>query len=125
MPASSKMLKNKQQKANREAGIGDADGRIPSRVKAEEVNGICQKCFTAIRMTAKNVEALQHCNSKHAGNTFAECFPGANDPTVVVEVVVDARAEAAAAAAPAVKAAAPKKKKEDLSFLDAGIAKKK
>ena len=37
MPASHKMIKSREQKQNRELGIGDEQGRIPSRVKAAEV----------------------------------------------------------------------------------------
>ena len=33
MPASKKGLKKQEQKKNREAGVGDAQGRLPSRVK--------------------------------------------------------------------------------------------
>jgi hypothetical protein len=121
MPASGKMLKNKAQKANREAGVGDAQGRMPSRVKATEVMGRCTKCFTEIRMTKTNTEGKAHVEGKHAGMTFAECFPGQFDPTAAAAPeAVDA--STLAAAAPAVAAAAPKKKKKsDLSFLDASL----
>jgi hypothetical protein len=51
MPASGKMLKKREHAANKLAGIGDADGRIPSRVKAPNVNISCSQCFTEIRMT--------------------------------------------------------------------------
>ena len=123
MPASSKMLKNKAQKANRQAGLGDADGRLPSRVKAAEVTGVCEKCRAPIRMTAKNVEAKAHVENKHPGEKFADCFPGAFDPTVATTAAAPAASAVAAPAAAA--AAAPvekkKKKKEDLSFLDASL----
>jgi len=33
MPASKKGLKKQEQKKNREAGVGDEKGRLPSRVK--------------------------------------------------------------------------------------------
>lgn len=84
MPASKKMLKNKEQKANREAGIGDAQGRKPSQVKKAEVSASCTKCMTAIRMTKTNTEAKMHVESKHTGVLFSECFPGQYDPTVAV-----------------------------------------
>ncbi len=117
------MLKNKAQKENREAGIGDAQGRLPSRVKAAEVQGSCQKCFMAIRMTAKNIEAKQHVDSKHPGETFATCFPGASDPTAAAatEPAVAAVVDNTAAAAAAPVAEKKKKKKDDLSFLDAAL----
>lgn len=132
MPASSKMLKNKAQKANREAGIGDAQGRMPSRVKAPEVNAKCTKCFLEIRMSKTNTEAKAHVESKHAGIAFSECFPGQFDPTAAPAVA--SAAPAVASAAPAVASAAPavaegsaaaaakkKKKAADLSFLDASL----
>eukprot|EP00607_Mallomonas_marina_P011029 CAMPEP_0182422158 /NCGR_PEP_ID=MMETSP1167-20130531/7758_1 /TAXON_ID=2988 /ORGANISM="Mallomonas Sp, Strain CCMP3275" /LENGTH=133 /DNA_ID=CAMNT_0024599955 /DNA_START=87 /DNA_END=488 /DNA_ORIENTATION=- len=125
MPASKKILRNKQHAENRAAGIGDAEGRIPSRVKKEEVSAICTICSTSLRMTARNIEAKQHFESKHPTSTFAACFPGQFDPTAVViaatsEESKDKEAKSAASAAPA-KSAAPKKKKEDLSFLDAAL----
>jgi hypothetical protein len=142
MPASSKMLKNKAQKANREAGIGDEKGRMPSRVKTEEVQGVCAKCFTAIRMTKTNTEAQMHTENKHPGVPFAECFPGKFDPTSAAAPAAATAADAPAAGGKIdvdqVRAAArearaiaeggtpkdqkkPKKKKEDLSFLDAAL----
>ena len=126
MPASGKMLKNKAQKANREAGIGDAQGRLPSRVKAAEVNGRCTKCFVEIRMTKTNTEAKMHCDSKHPGVAFAECFPGQFDPTAVAAAPAATAAPAAAPTTTTTSTAAPaeakkKKKKQDLSFLDASL----
>ena len=49
MPASGKMLKNKAQRDNRAAGIGDEQGRLPSRVKAPNVNLKCTQCQQEIR----------------------------------------------------------------------------
>jgi len=53
MPASHKMLKSREQAANRAAGIGDEQGRLPSRVKAAEVMAKCSFCSTEIRTTKK------------------------------------------------------------------------
>ncbi len=75
MPASGKMLKNQQYAKNRELGIGDASGRLPSRVKPEEKNARCTICGIEIRMTKTNTEIKQHAESKHPKSTFAECFP--------------------------------------------------
>lgn len=127
MPASSKMLKNKAQKANREAGIGDAQGRLPSRVKAPEVNASCTKCLLSIRMSKTNTEAKMHVEAKHAGLSFAECFPGQFDPTVSAApapaVGSSTTATATTVSKPAATdaSAAKKKKKQDLSFLDASL----
>lgn len=129
MPASHKMLKNKEQKANRALGVGDEQGRMPSRVKVAETMGRCSICSSEIRMTKKNIEARAHYDSRHPTSTFAICFPGHFDPTIAI---VEPEKEAAVAAAPAaaaadaeVKPAAPvvpkKKPAQDLSFLDAAL----
>jgi hypothetical protein len=121
MPASGKMLKNKEQKANRAAGIGDADGRMPSRVKATEVQGRCTICSSEIRMTKKNIEARAHFESRHPTSSFAVCFPGQFDPTVAApEPTEEEKIAAKAASAPKKKAAGG-----DLSFLDASLGGKK
>ena len=76
MPASNKMLKKREQKANVANGLGDANGRMPSRVKAEQVNATCQQCSAAIRVTKTNTELHAHADSKHPKKSYAECFPG-------------------------------------------------
>ena len=134
MPASGKMLKSRQQAANRAAGIGDEQGRLPSRVKAVEVMVKCTNCGQEIRATKTNTEARQHAESKHPTFTFAMCFPGAFDPTAPVVAATAAAATSTSASADAdltkemtglkvdaAPAAAPKKKKDDLSFLDAAL----
>ena len=73
MPASHKMIKSREQKQNRELGIGDEQGRIPSRVKAAEVMARCTVCSQEIRATKKNVEAKAHWESRHPTLTFAAC----------------------------------------------------
>ena len=112
------MLKSREQAANRAAGIGDEQGRMPSRVKAVEVMIKCTQCSTEIRATKKNIEAMTHVTSRHPSCTFSTCCPGAFDPTApVVEAPVDASAAAAAPVAPKKKAAAA----NDLSFLDSAL----
>ena len=116
------MIKSREQKQNRELGIGDEQGRIPSRVKAAEVMARCTVCSQEIRATKKNVEAKAHWESRHPTLTFAACFPGIFDPTApgaVEEKEESAPVAAAAAPAPKKKAAA------DLSFLDAALDPKK
>ena len=54
MPASKKDLKKQQQKKNVAAGIGDAQGRIASNQKADQVMAACTVCKQQIRMIKKN-----------------------------------------------------------------------
>ena len=120
MPASHKMLKNKEQKANRALGVGDEQGRMTSRVKVAETMGRCSICSTEIRMTKKNIEARAHYDSRHPTSTFAICFPGHFDPTIaVVEEVKEAATEVAAK--PVAPIVPKKKPAQDLSFLDAAL----
>lgn len=77
-------------------------------------------------MTKTNTEAKQHYESKHPTSTFAICFPGQFDPTIVVAATtssapIPTSSSTVAPAAPAKKKAA----KADLSFLDASINPKK
>jgi len=76
MPASKKDLKKQQQKKNIAAGIGDANGRIASNQKAEQVMAACTICKQQIRMIKKNEQARVHVESKHGNKKFEECFPG-------------------------------------------------
>jgi hypothetical protein len=146
MPASHKMIKARQQAANRAAGVGVEQGRIPMRVKTTEVNAACTLCQQAIRMTKKNIEAVAHWEAKHPTVTFATCFPGQYDPTQEGVAAASASSSSSAgagagagsgaadasaaegatetAAAPVAKAPAPAPKKkpaQDLSFLDAAL----
>ena len=54
MPASKKDLKKQEQKKNQAAGLGDAKGRLPSRVKEEKVMAACTICKQQIRMIKNN-----------------------------------------------------------------------
>jgi len=96
--------------------------RLPSRVKAEEKMAKCTVCGQEIRVTKTNTEHKTHFENRHATSTFASCFPGIFDPTVVVaqaeKVDTAGGGSTATVAAEVVK---PKKKKEDLSFLDAAL----
>lgn len=110
--------------ANRAAGIGDENGRLPARVKAAEVLARCTICSHEIRMTKKNVEAKSHFESKHPTSTFPTCFPGQVDPTVPgfnPEGTTAAKPSSTSAAGSSAPAAAPKKKTDDLSFLDSAL----
>lgn len=114
MPASGKMLKSRQQAANRAAGIGDEQGRLPSRVKAAAVMANCTQCMTEIKMTKTNTEAKTHWEARHPACTFATCFPGQFDPTVAPVPVVGGGGESKTGGTTTKKAA----KTNDLSFLD-------
>merc|ERR1711972_1160954 len=76
MPASKKTLRNQQQKKNRQAGIGDAQGRIASSTKEANVMATCTVCRMQLRMIKNNKQAAVHVTSKHPGKAFGECFPG-------------------------------------------------
>jgi len=76
MPASKKGLKKQEQKKNREAGVGDEKGRLPSRVKEATVMGTCTICKQQIRMIKNNEQAKTHVDNKHSGKSFGDCFPG-------------------------------------------------
>jgi hypothetical protein len=54
MPASGKMLKKRLQKSNREQGIGDENGRLPSKVVAVATMAQCTVCMASIRSTKTN-----------------------------------------------------------------------
>lgn len=54
MPASKKTLKKQEQKKNQAAGLGDEKGRLPSRVKADNVMATCTICKQQIRMIKNN-----------------------------------------------------------------------
>jgi hypothetical protein len=127
-------MKNRQQAANRAAGIGDAEGRVV-REKAANVMQPCALCQLPLRMTTRNVEAAQHVSSKHSSSTWEQCFPGHPNPNAVAEKAAKAegpkkdldfiRAQAAEAKSIAEggtpKSEKKKKKKDDLSFLDAAV----
>ena len=89
------------------------------QVKAAEVVVNCTQCMLPIRMTKTNTEAKQHAESKHSTCTFATCFPGQFDPTVIVAVTTAPSTTSSSSAAPVVKKVA--KKADDLSFLDAAL----
>jgi hypothetical protein len=132
MPVSGKMLKAREQKANREAGIGDENGRKNHKEVRETVKANCTVCMTAIIMSKSNTDAKVHWSSKHASTTFAACFPGQFDPTVAVAAsstdtaggkqdIDFIRAEAKKKKAIAEGGGPKKAKSKDLSFLDAAL----
>ena len=120
MPASSKMLKSREQAKNRAAGIVDKDGRMPSKPAPVQNFVNCAVCMGELKMSKSNADARIHCDSKHPTHTFAQCFPGQFDPTVVAA----AAPAAAEAAKPAVQVQGPgkAKKSDDMSFLQEALA---
>jgi len=112
------MLKSREQAKNKAAGIGDKDGRLPSKPAAVQNFVNCTVCCGELKMTKSNIDAKIHCESKHPGVPFAQCFPGQFDPTA--PAVVEA---AAAAAAPvkAVQGPGKAKKTTDMSFLQEAL----
>mmetsp|Transcript_35179 Transcript_35179/g.74223 ORF Transcript_35179/g.74223 Transcript_35179/m.74223 type:complete len:136 (+) Transcript_35179:111-518(+) len=77
MPGSKKTERNRQLKSNRIAGIGDADGRIPVRVKDAGIMMVCIVCKSELKCTKTNTELKQHALGKHGQANYEECFPGA------------------------------------------------
>ena len=51
MPGSNKTERNRQLKANRDAGLGDEMGRLPSRVKDAGAILTCEVCKAELKCT--------------------------------------------------------------------------
>jgi hypothetical protein len=111
MPASSKMLKSREQAKNRAAGVGDKDGKMPHKPAAVQNFVNCTVCCGQLKMSKSNIDAKIHCESKHPGVPFAQCFPGQFDPTAPVEVAVAEKPVAQ------VQGPGKAKKVQDMSFL--------
>mmetsp|Transcript_4510 Transcript_4510/g.6503 ORF Transcript_4510/g.6503 Transcript_4510/m.6503 type:complete len:132 (-) Transcript_4510:334-729(-) len=77
MPGSNKTERNRKLKSNREAGIGDEMGRLPTRVKDPGVIMTCLICKTELKCTKTNSELKAHGKNKHGKADYEECFPGA------------------------------------------------
>eukprot|EP01110_Echinostelium_bisporum_P004135 TRINITY_DN20126_c0_g1_i1.p1 TRINITY_DN20126_c0_g1~~TRINITY_DN20126_c0_g1_i1.p1 ORF type:complete len:77 (-),score=27.37 TRINITY_DN20126_c0_g1_i1:82-312(-) len=75
MGQSKKDLKKAKARADAAAGIAPHDPKADKR-KAQAVCTICKQTFT---VTARNVEAKAHIDSKHPGQ-WATCFPGITAP---------------------------------------------
>jgi hypothetical protein len=74
MPESHKAERRRTQKANRDAGVGDENGRMV-RVKDPPKMSSCTQCSCELRITKTNTELTAHSTGKH-GKTLEECFPG-------------------------------------------------
>jgi hypothetical protein len=77
MPESNKAARARKLKANRAAGIGDENGRMPARVKAAAQLAKCAECQQEFKITKTNTELRQHAENKH-GKALEACFPGAD-----------------------------------------------
>jgi len=76
MPESNKGANARRLKANRAAGVGDENGRLPARVKTEAIMLCCSICMSELKCTKTNTEMKLHAEGKH-GKTTEECFAGA------------------------------------------------
>ena len=76
MPEGHKAERKRQQKQNIAAGIGDENGRIPHRIKADAQMVKCADCQQEMKITKTNTELKMHAENKH-GKTLAVCFPEA------------------------------------------------
>ena len=70
MPQSTKDLRKLRQKQAAERG------EVRERQKPPTQFTVCSICKLQIRLSKKNVELVQHVDSKHPGHTFEQCFPG-------------------------------------------------
>ena len=77
MPGSNKTERNRKLKANRDAGIGDENGRLPTRVKDAGIIMLCNVCKSELKCTKTNTELKRHALGKHGKADYEECFPGA------------------------------------------------
>ena len=128
MPESNAAAKRRIQKANRAAGIGDADGRL-MRQKEPPKLAQCRICQLEMKITKTNTELTAHAESKH-GKGLEECFPGA---TQIAEEMVAALQKGKGGSGSGDKAGggmtkAERKKKEQAGMddlLNAGLSSKK
>ena len=65
MPESNAAAKKRQQKKNRELGLGDEQGRL-IRTKEPPKIAKCTVCQMELKITKTNTELIAHATSKHA-----------------------------------------------------------
>ena len=75
MPESNAAAKKREQKKNREMGLGDEMGRMV-RQKDPPKLSLCNICQQEMKITKTNTELTMHATGKHS-KTLDECFPGA------------------------------------------------
>jgi hypothetical protein len=124
MPESNKAAKRRTQKANREAGLGDAQGRLVREKEPPKMMS-CTVCHQEMKITKTNTELTMHSESKH-GKTLDVCFPGAKE--IALEMIAAVAKTGVAAKGGADGATKAEKKKNDAAGLDdllsAGLGKK-
>jgi len=122
MPESGKMKTKRLQKANREAGLGDAQGRLPTRVKDPIKYSKCTICFQELAITKTNTELTAHSQSKH-GKLIDECFPGAKETAEEMKAALQKGGKGGASKGPTMTKAQRKKKNADAmdDLLSAGL----
>lgn len=90
MPESNAAAKKRLQKANRAAGIGDADGKL-TRQKDPPKLSKCTICQLEMKITKTNTELKLHASGKHNGATLDECFPDAAGVAAELIAAADAK----------------------------------
>jgi len=122
MPESHKAERRRIQKANRAAGIGDENGRIPARVKDPPKMASCTICQQQLKITKTNTELKKHAESKH-GKTVDDCFPGAQAISEQLAQVGKKDSKSGAGGSTMSKAQKKKKAAADMDdLLSAGLS---
>jgi hypothetical protein len=75
MPESNAAAKRREQKKNREMGLGDEMGRMVRQKEPPKLS-LCTICQQEMKITKSNTELTMHADGKHS-KTLDECFPGA------------------------------------------------
>jgi hypothetical protein len=111
MPESNAAAKRREQKKNREMGLGDEMGRMV-RQKDPPKLSLCTICQQEMKITKTNTELTMHATGKHS-KTLDECFPGA--AATAVELIaasnVKSTGKGGSSSGGAVETKAEKKKK--------------
>ncbi|GAM28548.1 hypothetical protein SAMD00019534_117240 [Acytostelium subglobosum LB1] len=68
-----------QQKRERNIKKAAGEAKAHSQLKSNEAakSIVCNVCRTSFMCTTKEPELRQHAENKHAGKSFADCFPPA------------------------------------------------
>jgi hypothetical protein len=94
MPESNAAAKRREQKKNREMGLGDEKGRMV-RQKEPPKLACCTICQQEMKITKTNTELSMHSDGKHS-KTLEECFPGA--AAVALELIAVSNVKGSGAA---------------------------
>eukprot|EP00727_Mastigamoeba_balamuthi_P008911 m51a1_g4642 hypothetical protein (79) ;mRNA; f:348030-348340 len=74
MPQSTKGLRKLRQRQAEERG--EVHGKAAARSKPATEFAVCTICKVQMRLSKRNIDLVQHVDSKHPGKTFDECWPG-------------------------------------------------